>query len=66
MKDFLTALALALAIEGMAYALFPDLMRRLMAQVTLTPSHLLRLAGLCAAVLGVILVSAVRLGHMSP
>jgi len=32
MSELFTALALALAIEGMLYALFPDAMKRFMAQ----------------------------------
>jgi len=61
MSDFFTALALALAIEGFAYALFPDAMKRMMANVLTMPAGNLRLAGLVAAVTGVGLVWAIRL-----
>ena len=61
MSDFFTALALALAIEGFAYALFPDAMKRMMANVLEMPVGNLRLAGLVAAVTGVGLVWAIRL-----
>jgi len=61
MSDFFTALALALAIEGFAYALFPDAMKRMMANVLTMPVGNLRLAGLVAAVTGVGLVWAIRL-----
>ena len=61
MSDFLTALALALAIEGFAYALFPDAMKRMMANVLQMPSNGLRAAGLVAAMIGVGLVWAIRL-----
>ncbi len=61
MSDFLTALALALAIEGFAYALFPDAMKRMMTNVLEMPSSGLRTAGLVAAMIGVGLVWAIRL-----
>ena len=61
MSDFFTALALALAIEGFAYALFPDAMKRMMANVLEMPVGSLRLAGLVAAVTGVGLVWVIRL-----
>ncbi len=46
MTDFLVALALAFVIEGVIYALFPDAMKRMMAQVIPLPSSLLRSVGL--------------------
>jgi len=61
MSDFFTALALALAIEGFAYALFPDAMKRMMASVLEMPVGSLRVAGLVAAVTGVGLVWMIRL-----
>ena len=60
MRDFLTALALILVIEGIVYALFPELMRSLAARTTKTPAQSLRFGGLAAAFLGVILVWALR------
>jgi len=60
MSDLLTALALALAIEGFAYALFPEAMKRMMANVISMPTGGLRLAGLVAAVIGVGLVWVIR------
>lgn len=60
MKDFLTAVALAIAIEGAAYALFPDAMKRMMARVLTQPTTMLRTAGLIAAALGVAVVWAIR------
>ncbi|HVA12439.1 MAG TPA: DUF2065 family protein [Stellaceae bacterium] len=53
MKDFVTALALAAAIEGMLYSLLPGTMQRMNAQVALLPVPALRVAGLATAVLGV-------------
>lgn len=60
MKDFLTAVALAIAIEGAAYALFPDAMKRMMARVLTQPTTMLRTAGLIAAAVGVAVVWAIR------
>jgi len=51
---------LAIAIEGIAYALFPDGMKRMMAQVQEMPSSTLRTVGLAAAVTGVALVWFIR------
>ena len=60
MLDFLTAVALILVIEGAVYALFPDAMKRMMAQVLTLPDGSLRWAGLAAAVLGIFLVWLIR------
>lgn len=60
MRDFLTALALILVIEGIVYALFPELMRRLAARTTRMPAQALRIGGLIAAFLGVIAVWVLR------
>jgi len=62
MLDLLTALALAIALEGIAYALFPDGMKRMMAMALEMPSATLRTAGLTAAVLGVGVVWLIRGG----
>ncbi len=51
--DLLTALALVLVIEGVTYSLFPDGMKRLMAQVLGLPASDLRAAGLIAVTIGV-------------
>jgi uncharacterized protein YjeT (DUF2065 family) len=60
LKDFMTALALAAAIEGMLYSVLPGAMQRMNAQVALLPPSALRIAGLAAAVLGVGAVWAIR------
>jgi uncharacterized protein YjeT (DUF2065 family) len=62
MGDFLTAFALILVIEGIVYALLPDTMKRLAARTTVTPAQALRIGGLIAACLGVILVWVLRRG----
>jgi uncharacterized protein YjeT (DUF2065 family) len=60
MKDLLTALALILVIEGIVYALVPELMKRIALRTVQTPPQALRVGGLIAAFLGVILVWALR------
>jgi hypothetical protein len=60
LKDFMTALALAAAIEGMLYSVLPAAMQRMNAQVALLPASALRVAGLAAAILGVGAVWAIR------
>ncbi len=59
-SDLFAAFGLALVLEGAAYALFPDAMRKMMAQVLeLAPSNM-RTVGLIAALLGVTIVWLVR------
>ncbi len=60
MQDLFTALALAVAIEGILYALFPDAMKRMMATVLAQPVANLRAAGLIAATLAVFVVWMIR------
>ena len=60
MRDFLTALALILVLEGIAYALLPETMKRLAARASATPAQALRFGGLIAACFGVILVWVLR------
>lgn len=60
MDDFLTAIGLAVAIEGVVYSLFPQAMKRMMTQVLAQPPAALRVAGLVAATAGVGLVWWVR------
>ena len=60
MRDLFTALALAVALEGIAYALFPDGMKRMMAIAMEQPSSTLRVAGLSLAILAVGLVWFIR------
>ena len=55
-----TALALVLVIEGALYALFPEGMKRAAARALVVPPEILRLAGLAAACIGVVLVWLVR------
>ena len=60
MSDLFTALALAVALEGIAYALFPDGMKRMMAIAIKQPSSTLRVAGLSLTTLAVGLVWLIR------
>jgi uncharacterized protein YjeT (DUF2065 family) len=60
MKQVLTALALVLAIEGALYALCPDRMKRMMAEVLRLPDETLRNLGLIAVAIGVGLVWFLR------
>ena len=60
MRDFATALALVLVIEGILYSLFPERMKRMVAQVAVLPAPALRYSGLAAAVLGVAAVWLIR------
>ncbi len=60
MELFLTALGLAIVIEGVCYALFPDAMKKMMLQVLAQPASTLRAVGIGAAAVGVIIVWLVR------
>jgi uncharacterized protein YjeT (DUF2065 family) len=60
MRDFATAIALVLVIEGILYALLPEAMKRLAVRATAAPAQSLRIAGLVAACLGVVLVWTLR------
>jgi uncharacterized protein len=60
MRDFATAVALILVIEGILYALLPETMKRLAIRAMATPAHSLRTAGLIAACFGVALVWLLR------
>ncbi|MDW8399673.1 MAG: DUF2065 family protein [Acetobacteraceae bacterium] len=53
LQHLLAGLAVALAIEGLVYALFPGFMRRVLATLALAPEDRLRAGGLVAAALGV-------------
>jgi uncharacterized protein YjeT (DUF2065 family) len=60
MTDFIVALGLMLAIEGLLYAAAPDTMRRAVASVLDMPDATLRIGGLAMAVIGVVLVWMIR------
>ncbi len=60
MSDLLTALGLVFVIEGAIYALFPEGMKRMMTMVLAQPSSILRVTGLAAAAIGLVIVWLVR------
>ena len=60
MWDFLVAVGLVFAIEGILFAAFPGPVKRAMAHVNETPDGSLRLIGIGSALFGVILIWLVR------
>lgn len=60
MTAFLTALGLAIVIEGVCYALFPDAMKKMMLSVLEQPSSTLRAFGVTAAIVGVGIIWLIR------
>jgi uncharacterized protein YjeT (DUF2065 family) len=52
-----TAIALIFVIEGLLYALFPDMMRKMMISALSLPSATLRNFGIAMVVIGFALVS---------
>lgn len=60
MADFLVAIGLVFAIEGILFAAFPAMVRRAMSHVAETPDGALRVVGIISAVIGVLLVWLVR------
>ena len=60
MVDFITAIGLALVLEGVFYALFPNAARRMMAYALTSPKAHLRIGGLTAVIIGVTIVGLIR------
>jgi uncharacterized protein len=60
MTDFLVALGLVFAIEGLAFAALPATAKRAMASMLETPDTTLRVVGVVSALLGVLLIWLVR------
>jgi uncharacterized protein YjeT (DUF2065 family) len=60
MSDFVVAIGLVLAMEGILFAAFPGAVKQAMAHVTETPDAALRTIGIVSAVLGVVMVWFVR------
>jgi uncharacterized protein YjeT (DUF2065 family) len=60
MSELGVALGLVLALEGALYALFPEFMKRMAAQVVQAPGDTLRIAGLISAASGVAVVYLVH------
>jgi uncharacterized protein YjeT (DUF2065 family) len=60
MLDLVAALGLALAVEGLLFAAFPDSVRRAMYEAAHTPSDRMRLVGIVSAIVGVAIVWGAR------
>ena len=60
MADLVAALGLALALEGLVFAAFPEAVRRAMLDAAETPRERMRLVGIVSAALGVVIVWAAR------
>lgn len=60
MTDLVAAIGLLLVLEGVFYGGFPRLAKRVAAEASSMPEELLRIAGLVAAGIGVLLVWLVR------
>ncbi|SFU03354.1 DUF2065 family protein [Mesorhizobium sp. YR577] len=60
MSDFIAAVGLVLVIEGLIYGGFPSLAKKLASEVLLVPENALRVAGLAAIAIGVVVVWIAR------
>jgi len=60
LQDFLAALALVLVIEGLVYAAAPETLRRALAVMLTQPPSAMRVTGLAAATIGVLLLWLIR------
>ena len=60
MWDFLVALGLVFAIEGLLFAAFPAMTKRAMANVLEAPDTVLRVVGIASAAVGIALIWIVR------
>jgi uncharacterized protein YjeT (DUF2065 family) len=54
--DFLAALALAIVIEGLLYAAFPEQMKKMLASIQSMPASTIRAVALACAGLGLVLL----------
>ena len=60
MWDFIVAIGLVLALEGLMFAAFPHAAKQAMANVLETPDHMLRIVGIVCAVFGFLVIWFVR------
>lgn len=60
MLDFIAALGLVFAIEGLLFAAIPNLAKDALRSAAETPADRMRLIGLASAVLGVVIVWLAR------
>ena len=60
MIELVAAFGLALAIEGLLFASFPNAMRKAMMDAAASPTERVRVVGLVSAVVGVVVVWIAR------
>jgi uncharacterized protein YjeT (DUF2065 family) len=60
MWDFIVAIGLVLALEGLLFAAFPGAAKQAMANVLETPDTLLRGVGIASALIGIVLIWLIR------
>ncbi|WP_119308132.1 DUF2065 domain-containing protein [Cohaesibacter haloalkalitolerans] len=60
MSDFLAAVGLVFVIEGFLWAAMPRSMKRMMLEVATIPGTSLRIGGVVAMVIGVLIVWLIR------
>jgi hypothetical protein len=58
--DLFSALALAIIIEGLLYAAFPEQMKRMLASVQSMPASTIRAVALACAAVGLVLLWFIR------
>ena len=60
MWDFIVAIGLVLALEGLLFAAFPGAAKQAMANVLETPDSILRGVGIASALIGIVVIWLVR------
>lgn len=60
MIAFFSAVALAIVIEGLLYAAFPEQMKKMLASILSMPASTIRAIGLACAAVGLILLWLIR------
>jgi uncharacterized protein YjeT (DUF2065 family) len=60
MWDFIVAIGLVLALEGLLFAAFPGAAKQAMANVLETPDTILRGVGIASALIGILVIWLVR------
>jgi uncharacterized protein YjeT (DUF2065 family) len=60
MWDFIVAIGLVLALEGLLFAAFPGAAKQAMANVLETPDQILRVVGIASALIGIVVIWLVR------
>jgi uncharacterized protein YjeT (DUF2065 family) len=59
-SDLFAALALAIVIEGLLYAAFPEQMKAMLARITSLPASTIRAVALACAAVGLVLLWVIR------